>query len=415
MIINSKKVFFLTINLNAGGAERQISELYKYLPVEKIICLELGNSYNVPDEKIITLSKHTKSVSSIIKYLFMPVYLYRLYKAIKPDKNVILISFLDRANLLNSICKFFFKSISIQSIRTNYTHYCIQKKVPPILKKITIKSYKYADLVIGNSYGNTADLIENFGTDKSKVTVINNFYDVEKILYSSKENIDFTIQGIFDNYTTITFVSRLDDKKGHFHLIRVLNALKKEGHHFKLFFIGEGTLKHKLIELCYLNHLTVFDATKDIEIPTNCDVYFMGFQQNPYKFIANSSIFAFPSFFEGMPNALIEAIICNTFCIAADCPSGPREIMAKDMSLKKVASVPELTDFGYLMPPFSGEIILDNSPLNVTETMWKVIIIKSSANKQMLNTDSFELINRFEKEAIIKKWLNVFNLYAGTA
>ncbi len=411
MNATSKYIYFLTLSLRTGGAERQISELYKELPIEKIICLEKGNVYDVPEEKIITLSKHNATTSSLLKYFFIPIYLFRLKKAIKPDKNVVIISFLERANLLNAICKFFFKTISIQSIRTNYSHYCTQKKIPGLLKKIIIASYKYADVVIGNSYGNTLDLIQNFGIKESKTRVINNFYNVEEIRRFSNERLGQPFEDIFATYKCISYASRLDNKKGHFHLIRVLAALKEQNYFVKLFFLGEGSMKQQLIQLCELLKLSFFDSDTHKQASENADVYFMGFQRNPYKFIAKSTIFTFPSFFEGLPNALIEAIICNTICIAADCPSGPREIMTNDTSLSKVASIPELTDFGYLMPPFSGEVILNDSPLNPIELMWKDYILKICKNDISITIDNSEFIKRFEKNMIIKNWENLLQKY----
>ncbi len=53
-----------------------------------------------------------------------------------------------------------------------------------------------------------------------------------------------------------------------------------------------------------------------------------GFQQNPYPWIRAADALVLCSDYEGLPNVLIEALICGTQIVSTDCPSGPREIMA---------------------------------------------------------------------------------------
>lgn len=56
-------------------------------------------------------------------------------------------------------------------------------------------------------------------------------------------------------------------------------------------------------------------------------VCFEGFQRNPYPFMRAAQLACLPSLFEGMPNALLEAMACRVPVLAADCPTGPREAL----------------------------------------------------------------------------------------
>ena len=57
------------------------------------------------------------------------------------------------------------------------------------------------------------------------------------------------------------------------------------------------------------------------------DVSFPGFEPNPYAFMARASVFVLSSAWEGLPNALIEALACGCPVVSTNCPSGPQEIL----------------------------------------------------------------------------------------
>lgn len=57
-----------------------------------------------------------------------------------------------------------------------------------------------------------------------------------------------------------------------------------------------------------------------------------GFRKNPYPWIGKAELLVLCSDHEGLPNVLIEALICGTKAVSTDCPSGPREILEGDLS-----------------------------------------------------------------------------------
>ncbi len=54
---------------------------------------------------------------------------------------------------------------------------------------------------------------------------------------------------------------------------------------------------------------------------------FPGFVRDPYRYMAHAALFTLTSRWEGLGFVLIEALALGTPSVAADCPSGPREIL----------------------------------------------------------------------------------------
>ena len=91
--------------------------------------------------------------------------------------------------------------------------------------------------------------------------------------------------------------------------------------------------------------------------PPDADVYFPGFRENPYQFLARARVFVFTSLWEGFPNALIEAMASGAPALSADCAAGPREILSPETPFYFRTLKAEPAPYGLLMPVLchSGE------------------------------------------------------------
>jgi N-acetylgalactosamine-N,N'-diacetylbacillosaminyl-diphospho-undecaprenol 4-alpha-N-acetylgalactosaminyltransferase len=56
-------------------------------------------------------------------------------------------------------------------------------------------------------------------------------------------------------------------------------------------------------------------------------VHFLGYQDNPYKYLKRSKFLVLSSKNEGMPNVILEALACEVPVISFDCLSGPSEMI----------------------------------------------------------------------------------------
>lgn len=106
----------------------------------------------------------------------------------------------------------------------------------------------------------------------------------------------------------------LSPRKGYSDLIAAFVQAIADGREARLVIFGEGPSRAELEQ-----------QIRDLGLQAR--VAFPGKIANPLRYFARSDVFVLSSYFEGLPNALIEAMICGCSLVAADCPSGPMEIL----------------------------------------------------------------------------------------
>ena len=298
-----KKVAFLINSMAGGGSERVVSILLKNLSRENkqffLILLEDKICYNIPkDVKIIKLN------SRFLGFL-------KLKRIIKENKIDTVISFLERSNYINILAKKFGAGHKTYiGERCNASEYYSDKSLKSFIALFLIrKLYKKADLIIVNSYGIKDMLVKDFKLSEKKIKTIYNPVDIQEI--SELAKIPLNNQEIF-RYPVIITVGRLIKEKGHKCLINAFKQVQEQISEAKLVILGEGGLEKDLKELA-----------KELKL----EVCFLGFQKNPFKFLARSEVFVLSSLTEGFPNSLVEAMACSIPVISTDCPSGPNEII----------------------------------------------------------------------------------------
>ncbi|MCA0197288.1 MAG: glycosyltransferase [Proteobacteria bacterium] len=113
----------------------------------------------------------------------------------------------------------------------------------------------------------------------------------------------------------------LEPWKGFADLIRAITVTHDD---VKLMILGEGSQRSNLEEL--IGSLGLTDR-----------VQLVGQVRNPLAYFSKARVFALSSHVEGMPNVLIEAMMCGCTPVSTNCPTGPRELL-------------EGKDYGSLVP-----------------------------------------------------------------
>jgi len=220
--------------------------------------------------------------------------------------------------------------------------------------------------IITVSNGIRSELIENYNIEAKRIKVISNPVDVQLVGNLAEERIEGDSPCEAPILITI---GRLNKEKGHWHLLRVFSEIRKKMQ-CKLLILGKGELEGYLRKLS--NELNIIN-----------DVMFLGWQNNPFKYLKSSSLFVLTSLHEGFGNVLIEAMACNLPVISTDCLYGPREILAPQMKDEGMLNHIEYAEFGILVPCLDGKFRLANQPLTLEEQLLAESILRVLTDKNL--------------------------------
>ena len=164
--------------------------------------------------------------------------------------------------------------------------------------------YRRADAVVVTSQGVADDLATRYGVPRRKLRVLHNPVDLDAIATAAAEPAD----EIAGEGPVLVAAGRLAGVKNYPLLIDAMARLGDEvGRPPRLWILGDGPDRARL-------------EASVIEKNLGDRVRFLGFQANPWRFMARADVFVLTSAYEGFGNVLIEAMACGTPVVAARSP-----------------------------------------------------------------------------------------------
>lgn len=142
-------------------------------------------------------------------------------------------------------------------------------------------------------------------------------------------------------------VGREDPAKGYWHLMKAFFLVHKQLPDTRLAIVGNGDFSQyrKLAET-----LGIGEA-----------VCLPGLKKNPFPWLARADLFVLTSLYEGFPNAMTEAMTLGCPVVAANCMTGPAEILTKDYRAAQKATGILEGEYGILFPTMDPQENLDPS------------------------------------------------------
>lgn len=172
--------------------------------------------------------------------------------------------------------------------------------------------YPRADAIIAVSQGVARDLQQLTRIPPHKLWVIYNPVLSNELLQKADAPLEHPwFQS--EQPPVVLAVGRLVPLKGFDTLLHAF-AQVVQHQDARLVILGEGSDRARLQQIaCELS------IEAQLDLP--------GFDPNPFRYMRRASVFVLSSRYEGLPNALIQAMACGCPVVSTNCPSGPDEIL----------------------------------------------------------------------------------------
>jgi len=305
-----KKLLFVIHTIYGGGAERQMQYLLKGIDRTKFephlaIFSTTGKEKSVvpPDVPVHLIATRLRPAS-----FFLIFKLARLMKALKPEQ---VLSFLWSVNLITLIgARLSGVKARIVVAERTYPELSVKRYSFSRLRELLIKIlYPAAGRIVAVSGAVAANLVEQFSVPEEKITIIYNGADIAAIEKRKTEAASVAPATPF-----LLGAGGLNATKNFPLLIRSFARVAEKRKDLSLLIIGEGDERPALESL-----VSSLGLQGRVILP--------GMIENPYPLIASAEILVVSSLFEGLPNVIIEAMVCGTPVIATKCSSGIQELI----------------------------------------------------------------------------------------
>ena len=335
------KIIFFAASLS-GGVGRVLVNLIRHLDREHFqpelaLVQEKGEYLGEVPEDVPIYNLGKRHVSQTLFTLT------HLLRRIQPH---LLFSAQDHVNIVALLAKKLSHVPAKTVISVHNTLSAAQRAEPDIRNRVLScfmrQLYAKAECIVAVSQGAAEDTRKIASILPGKIKVIYNPIVDERIQALAREPVDHLwFPGPIPK---IVSVGRLTKQKGYPYLLQaVARILQKRP--VKLVILGEGEQREELEDLAH-------------ELGIAYNVAFLGYQENPYKYIARADVFVLSSLWEGLPTVLIEAMACGAFVIS-DRQKDVCELFESGKHLVCVENPEELRDVVqyYLRHPVEREKI----------------------------------------------------------
>ncbi len=169
----------------------------------------------------------------------------------------------------------------------------------------------------------------------------------------------------------VGFVGRLEEEKG---VMQLMKALQLVDNNLEVLIIGDGSQRAKLLE--YINRInkriTYMDWVHNYELP-----YYL----NDIKFLM------MPSYKEGLPNILLEAMACGCIVLATT-----------------VGGIP-----GIIKDKNTGVLMEDNTPECICKHLVEIICSSESDLNNIQNNAVNLIHNHFSFSCVLERWKKIID------
>ncbi|MCM1046835.1 MAG: glycosyltransferase [Clostridiales bacterium] len=282
----------------------------------------------------------------------------RLRKCIRAEKPDLVISFCNKANFRSAFAMFGMKTPLIISVRNDPQVDYAPYKIPTW----------YMENKASGGVFQTPDAMRFFSKKfQQKSCII--FNPLSEKYLNSEDKVSHSL--IRDN--EIVTVGRISRQKNQLLLLRAFQiiAQKYPAYILKIYGVVEE-------QDCYEELQRYIDSAG-----LENKVFFMGVTDILHEEIQNAAVFVLTSDYEGMPNALIEAMALGLPCIATDCPCGGSALLVQN----------EIS--GILVP--TGQV----------EPLWQALdyMLSNPEKAEAMGQNAKKILAKVQPDKICDEWI----------
>lgn len=342
------KILFVLGSMKRGGAERVISILANHYvkkgwKVHIVLLLSGQCDYQLAEEIVI----HDLSNENVSRIQNMPQWLKRIRSLVRNHDFHVILSFAARINIITIMSTFGLKRKIVVSERNDPKN----DGRGPLVSFLTTLLYTRISNVV-------------FQTEYAKSCFSSRVQENSRVIYNPVEpiNVDPDI-----NPNNIVNVGKMAPQKNQMNLLKAFKLIADEFPEICLYIYGDGQLRESLMSYIRKN-----DLTERVKMPGNI--------RNIHQEVADSFCFVLSSDYEGLSNALLEAMTLGKPCISTEC-AGSNEVIKNEEN-------------GLLIP-------IDDS-LALYEAMKRFLVDRRLANR--CGARAKETAELFKKDTVIKQW-----------
>ena len=291
------KIILFTDSLGAGGAQRQLVGLARLLQEKQYdvtvltyhkdeFYLPFLQEHSIKYVQLQNVQKALRRIASVIKYV----------KQEKPD---VLIAYQETPSLIACMVKMFVPTTKVIVSERNTT------QVLNFSTKLRFYLYKWVDHIVPNSYSQEKYLKQYDSKLSHKITTITNFVDLKKFSPVERTRKQKPI---------IMVAATIWPSKNTLGFIDAIKIVKDKGCELEVRWYGKAT---RFIE--YFNEAQEKLRILDLE---DC-VFLLEKSKDIKSQYDEADFFCLPSFYEGTPNVICEAISCGLPIICSDVCDNP--------------------------------------------------------------------------------------------
>lgn len=373
-----KKILLMVPNLQQGGMEKVCALtadiLSKQFDVYLAIFTEKDIFYRPEAVEIININSDVKTgkIKKVINVFERTGKIRKIKKQYKID---ITMSFGSTASLVNVLTMY--KDTKISAI---HGYNLLSEKLRMVLIG------RLSDMVLCCSKMIAEEYRQQYAA--KKVLALYNPYYIEDIAKRSYEEIAPKHSRFFETSDKmIATMSREDDVKGFWHLIKLFAVLADKMNNVRMVIIGDGDFsEYKKL-------------ARDLKVDSK--ILFAGKLQNPFSYLRLCDVYVMTSINEGLPNGLIEAMAVGLPIVSANCKSGPSEILHTDYEQAACQEGIFEADFGVLMPKLNPVKNVNPEEIEENERIYAEYLcefLKDEKRLALRKEQSFERSRFFRAE-----------------